>query len=441
MKHILWVLSILGCSWLYGQDAQPFSLSEAVAYAEKESPSMRQAQIDMAYAHAQVRDYTSIGIPQVSAGIDYRYNIQLPVSLIPATAFNPMAPEDEYLRVKFGVNHNLNMSVTASTLVFDGSYFVGLQAAKGLVELNRRRSEMTKHDIKYGVKSAYLTVLMLEENRRVVERNMENLSKMLEETRIFYANGFVEALDVDRLVLSRANLATELDVVRRQIDFAYNALKFQMNYPLDKAIVLTDSLAALMEEADMEDLNGAVAFEKRPEISVLEQNEYLQSLNARRYQMQYLPNMTAFITHQQSLQRNNLFTDKIPFFPTTIFGVSLNVPIFDGLGTHSKIQMARLDKERVALQIKETKRGISLEVQNARSNYGNAKERLENQKNNLALAERILATTKTKYREGVGSSFEMNQAEQELYRNQAAYMNALYDLLMAKNNLDKALGN
>lgn len=441
MKKLFLGILFLSSGFLQAQDPQAFSLSDAIAYAEKESNSLKNAEINLAYAKEQVRDYTSIGLPHLSAGIDYKYNIQIPVSVVPANTFNPMAPDDEYVKLKFGVNHNLAFNATLSTLVFDGSYFVGLKAAKGLVELNMRQKDLAEHDIKYGVKSAYLTVLMMQENKEVIERNITNLEKLLQETKAFYKNGMVEQLDVDRLELSKSNLLAELDIVERQTDLAQNALKFQMNYPLDKPITLTDSLSALLQEISLEDLSGSVSLDNRQELKVLRQSEYLNDLNVRRYQMQYVPNMTAFLTHQQSLQRNDLFKTGIPFVPATILGLSLKVPIFDGFGTDAKIKMARLDKERISLQIKELERGITLEVMNARVNVQNAQERLKNQESNLALAEKILATTKTKYREGVGSSFEITQAEQELYRTQAAYMNALYDLLMAKNSLDKALGN
>lgn len=443
MKKIFIGLLVVGNVWFANaqQNPQPFSLAEAISYAEKESSSLKTAALNQAYAKAQVRDYTAIGLPKVSAKVDYNYYIQLPTSLVPANAFNPMAPDDEYLKLKFGTNNNLNLSVTAATLVFDGSYFVGLKAAKGLVELNDMQYKLAEHDIKYGVKSAYLSVLMIQENIKVLEQNIGNLSKMLAETQAYYKSGMVEQLDIDRLELSKSNLESEIDVVRRQMELAYNALKFQMNFPMDAPITLTDSLSTLTEEAADGDLLGDVPFNNRMEIAVLQQSEYLNELNVRRYKMQYAPSVNAFITHQQTLQRNNLFDNDAPgFFPATIAGFSVNIPIFDGTATHWKIQLAKLDKERISLQIKDVKRGIMLEVLNARVNYLNARERWENQQKNLALAEKILNTTKTKYREGVGSSLEITQAEQELYRTQAAQMNALYDLLMAKNSLDKALG-
>lgn len=141
------------------------------------------------------------------------------------------------------------------------------------------------------------------------------------------------------------------------------------------------------------------------------------------------------------MQRDDLFDGNSPgFFPTTIVGLQLNVPIFDGLDKAAKIKKSRIDVEKFKLQLQDLERGIELEVKNTRAAYKNAQIRLENQDKNVALAQKILNTTRIKYKEGVGSSLEMTQAEQELYRTQANRMNALYELVVAKADLDKALG-
>lgn len=443
MKKWSILLLFISYTWqsTFAQDTEPFSLDEAIDYAYQNSNQIKSAEYDLAYAKSQVKDYTSIGLPQVSAKVEYNYYIDLPTQIIPANAFDPMAPDDLFLEAQFGMKNSLTGSVTLSTLVFDGSYFVGLKAAKGLVELNRRQMGVTKQDIKYNVTNAYLTALLIQENIDVLQLNINNLQTTLSETKVFYDNGLVEQLDVDRLELSLANLQAELDVIQRQQALALNGLKFQMYFPLEQNIELTDSLSSLLTEANESDLTSEIQPGSRPELSMLEQSLYLNELNIKRYKMSYLPSLGAFATHQQMLQRNNLFDSDMPgFFPTTIVGLSLNIPIFDGFGTKAKTEMAMIDRDRLSLQIDDFERAVELEVTNARMQYYNAQERLKSQEKNLELAERIYNTTQIKYKEGVGSSLEMRQAEQELYTTQANYMNALYDLIVAKTALDKSLG-
>lgn len=462
MKNLKVLFSLcLFLSFAYGTQAQnpePFSLQQAIDYSLEKSINVKLAKNELLRAKQQVREYTSIGLPQLSGKFDYNYNINLPTQFLPdfitpavvgtlegfqlvPTGTTANLPEGEPQAAQFGVNNQITTGVTLSQLVFDGSYFVGLKAAKGLVDMTRRQEDLARQDIPFEVKKAYLTVLIAEENNKTLQKNIDNLQKLRDETKAFYDNGLVEQLDVDRLDLSLANLQSEAEIVARQIQLAYNVLKFQMNFPISEPIELTDSLSNLLEDPTEEDLTAEASAENRIELDVLRQSEYLNDLNIQRYKMSYAPSLGAFFTHQYQLQRNNLFdNDEGGWTPITVVGASLTVPIFDGFNTDAKVKIAKLDKAKIGLQIKQFQMATELEVTNARTNYINAKQRLENQEKSLDLAERILETTKIKYKEGIGSSMEISTAEQELYRTQANYMNALYDLAVAQTNLDKALG-
>jgi len=435
----MFFIGILFVGSLQAQQTDQFSMAEAIAFAQSNSNSVQSAQLSVTRAKTEVQEYRSIGIPKLNGEIEYNYNAQIPTSLIPNSAFGSPAPG--FSAVQFGTNNRLVMGLTLSTLVFDGSYFVGLKAARGLVEMTQRQADLSKYDIKHIVSKAYLTALIAEENKKVLLKNIENLDKMRKETQAFLDNGMVEQLDVDRLELSLSNLKVELEALSRQTELAYNVLKFQMNYPLEKEIKLSNQLEDVLALPEASDLEGEISFGQRIETDILKQTIQLNELNTKRFLSGYLPSLSAFAVHQQVLQRNDLFDGNSPgFYPTTILGLKLNVPIFDGLEKAAKIKKSKIDVEKFKLQLTDLNRGIQLEVVNARAVYNNAKMRLDNQDKNLTLAERILETTKTKYRAGVGSSLEMTQAEQELYRTQANRLNALYELVVAKADLDKALG-
>jgi outer membrane protein TolC len=457
-NSVLVFLAMLGLTSLSAQEAQIFSIEDAIKYAQENSISVQQSKLDFDRSKQQVREYTSIGLPQASINAEYNYNINLPTQLLPdfltpavvgtLEAFQLVPagtganlPEGQPQPVQFGTKNNLRAGFNVNQLIFDGSYFVGLKAAKGLVQMTSKQTDLSIQQIKNNVKKSYLTVLIAEENRKILLKNIENLEKLLKESKAFKESGLIEQLDVDRLDLSLSNLKSEYEMVGRQVELAYNVLKFQMNYPLYEAIGLSDSLNSMMEEPSETDLNGKPNFDTRLEAQILKQSEYLNELNVKRYKMGYAPSVSAFFTNQYQIQRNNLFDkDEAGFFPITIVGASVNVPIFDGFNKDSKIKMAEIDRKKINLQLKQFELASTLELENARVAYKNAKERLSNQQKNLGLAERILNTTKVKYKEGIGSSMEITTAEQELYRTQANYMNAVYDVAVAIADLERILG-
>ncbi|MEO0341707.1 MAG: TolC family protein, partial [Bacteroidota bacterium] len=250
--------------------------------------------------------------------------------------------------------------------------------------------------------------------------------------------GFAEQLDVDRLELSLSNLKVEQANLSRQKEIATEVLKFALNAKNVANIAVTEDLESIVADVSEEDLVGDINTLQRPEVDFVDKGIELNDLNIQLNKMGYYPKVRAFASYTQTYQSN---TREDGFWaPNALVGVNVQVPIFDGWDKKAKIERAKITKEVSMNQKDDIERSIYLEVNNARKAYQTATQSLESQKKNLNLAERIYNTTQIKYREGVGSSIEVNQAEQSLYTSQANYIQALYDLTIAKFNLRKALG-
>ncbi len=440
-KLLIAVCYVLFCQGLLtAQEPEALSLDQAINYAMENNFSIRNAQINIADAEEQIIERRSFGLPRLNGTVNYNYFVQLPASLIPAQAFDPTAPEDEFSKVTFGTRNDLQLGLGLSALVFDGSYFVGLRAAKAYRQYVDRELVAKRQEITNSVRDAYLPTLLLQETRNTIERNLGTIDKLLTETKAMYREGFVEQLDVDRLELSKANLETELRNIDRQAQLAYNVLKFQMGYPLDQEMVTSDEIEALLVPATADELTANLDYTSRPEYQVLSMGKQLSELNVELNKAGYLPSLAAFANYQTSVQGDNLFND--PFWiPSFIVGFQLQVPIFDGFEKRAKVNRAKLELTKTQNQQSDLERAIALEVSNARIGYNNAQSRVDDQRKNLLLAEKIYNTSQIKYREGVGSSLELVQAEQSLFTTQQNHIQAVYDLLVAKNTLDQALGN
>jgi len=212
-----------------------------------------------------------------------------------------------------------------------------------------------------------------------------------------------------------------------------------MGYPLEKSISINDEIDQLLVDASEIDMTDPSTFLRdRPEVKLAQLGIELSELNVEYQKSPLYPSLGAFGQYQQQAQGNKLFDSQ--WFDVAVVGLQLNVPIFNGLGTKSKINRAKLEVEKAQNDLRQLERVINMEVGNARIAYQNAKRKVENQIKNVELAQRIYNTTQIKYKEGVGSSLEITTAEQELFRTQQNLIQAKYDLLQAKMELDKALG-
>lgn len=437
-KRLLWLAALVlpGLSVLSAQEGEVFSLQEAVTYAMTNGTAIKDAQVDILDAEQTIKESLSTGLPQINGSLDFQHFLKVPVLPLPE-AFgmgDPNAPES----IAFQLKNSFTAGLSARSMLFDGSFFVGLRAARASGEYYNLQLENTQRQTRSQVTQAYFPVLLLKTNLGVLDRNIENLTKLLDETRAQYDAGFVEQLDVDRLILSLNNLRNNRDNVEQQAENALRALKFTINYPLDEPLRVEDDLEAVELDIEATALSGDIPYNNRPEMRLLEKTLELQDLNVELQKSAYLPSVYASLAGQYQFQGNS-FSDGF-WAPTVVLGLSATVPIYDFGGRSARVEKARLAKQKVMNQRNDINRSIQLEVVNARATFKTAADRLALSKDNLALAQRIYDTTQIKYREGVGSSIEIVQAEQALYEAQANYLSVLYDALLAKENLLLALG-
>ncbi len=457
MKHLLNIIFfqlILICS---ASSQSEFSLDQAIDYAIKSSNAMKAEALNVMDAEARVKEFKSAGMPKLNLGVNYNYNFIRPVQptedfLSPAifgilNEFVFQEPVDpgppETFELTFARKHTLAGYADFQALVFDPVFLKGLKAAKVSVDLERLRSKISERDIIIEVTKAYLGTLVAYENKIIIENNISIVETMLHETTQIYKAGFAEQLDITRLELSRDNLTMELENLTQLIEVSKNLVKFHMNYPFDKDIALTDDLQSMLDQIQLEDdlmLASELRYTDRPEYEVLNKAIELDQYDIDRLGLRW-PVLRANINIQESLQRDNLFDgNESGFLPAGFVGLNLNYPLIDGREKKSKQERAKIRKKQKELQREDFEKGMELEVINSMTAHRNAKKTLQNRESAVTKTKGIYDKTQIKFREGVGSSVEVSQAENSLYQAQAAYIGALYDVVLTKTDLDIALG-
>lgn len=449
-----WVLMI-GFVPLSAQKS--FTVDEAQTYAIENSVESLKNQISFSDANARVNEFKAVGLPTVNAFVNYQYFPAVPrqpledflspsiygilfsEGVIPQRDLGP----PNVFEFTFVQPNQLSTGIEANSLLFDGSYLYGLKAARFYRDLVRKEADVTEFNLKNQILKAYASVLIAEENKKVITDNIKNISGSLEEFNALYQNGFAELIDVERLTLSYDNLNNELNKIDQLISISKNLLKFQMNYPLDEEIFLTENLETLIEKYQVMSLleDNEVSFQNRPEYRVIEAGEILNELDYKRTRAGYLPSARAFASAQANLLRQNLFdNDEAGFIPQAVVGVSINVPIYDGGDKSAKLQRIKLNQEKTRQEKYQFEQSVLLQSANARLQYTTAVNSLEISKKSLEVNQSIYNKTLIKFREGVGSSLEVTQAESSLLQAQAAYTNALFDQLNALIALKEATG-
>jgi outer membrane protein len=426
------------------QSTQGFSLEEAKSHALKNNQQLKQSAIDVEISKAKVRETTAIGLPQISGEASFNHFLDIPVQVAPANALDPSAPEGLLIPLQFGLKNSLSAGLTASQLLFDGSYFVGLKASKAYLNYAMLGQEKNEIEIKNSVAQTYFSAIALRETLKSLKENQTSINESFEQTTAMYEAGFMEKQDADQVKLAKSNIAYQLDNTERQYKVLVNALKFQMGVDQSQEIELTSTFDELIEAFGGETALVDANFNSQNHIDfrTVEQGVSLSELSVDAERTKYLPSLAGFFTHSQngfSNELGNLFTND--FYPTTIVGLQLNVPIFSSGMRYYKTKQAKLELEKVQRQKTQVVQNLLMQVTQAKGDYESAIQNMEVAKENLELAESIKETTDAKYKEGLASSLNYAQSQQQYLQTLAAYINTASQLFNAKLNLEKALGN
>lgn len=449
---------------------QAFTLQQCIDYALEHSISARNAKLDEEIAAAKVKETVGIGLPQINGVASITHNEKLPrffstkqtgfgFSGLPDSLYDEYLPgleDDDVVASQnfFQLKSSGDAGVKINQIIFNGSYLVGLQASKAYKDLSYRSTAQTKEQIIQQVTKAYYAVLINKERSELFTSNIARVDTLLRNTQQLFKNGFAESIDADRIQVTLNNLIVERDKFLNLNELGVALLKFQMNYPMNAPIEVVGKIEDVQTQLISAVYGETLDYSVRPDFQVLEANRRLQELNVKNKRAAYLPSLSAFanlgystqsanigglfVTNSNMSDRNGVGPDK--WYPYSMFGLSLNVPIFTGFQTRYQVQQERISLQKIENNFINLKSGIDLEVQQSTIGFNNAMKSLTAQTQNMELASKVARVTKIKYEQGVGSNLEVIDAEDSLRQAQTNYYNALYEVMVAKIDLDKAYG-
>ncbi len=438
MKKLFFILFVVLTYNSFAQ--QNFSLEEAIRYAQKNAYAIKNAKIDIDKAIKRKWETTTMGLPQINAKVDYQNFIKQPVSLIPAQFFGGMP--GEFAEVSFGTKQNLKTSATLSQLIFDGSYIVGLQSAKVYLTISKLAEEKTQKSIKEAVILAYGNVLLSKESLAILKENISLLEKSINDTQKIYENGFAEEQDVEQLQITLSNLKNQLQKTESLYEIAKKMLSITMGLSIDEKIKLTDNLENLVQKnTSLELLNTPFTIDNHIDYKMELNNLKAKELFIKLEKSKYLPSVFTFVNY--GLTANNekfkFFNKEQKWYDSSIFGVSIKIPIFTSFKTNARVQQAKMDLEKEKNNLTQIQEKLKLQVEKAKTDYNFALANFQNAKKRMLLAKRIENKEKIKFFEGVGSSFTLTQAQQQLYSTQQNYLQAIVKIIESKAKLETAL--
>lgn len=442
------------------QTIHQLTAKEAVDLAFNNVADLKNAKLDYKIAEARNKEITSAAYPQVNASMAGNHYLSLPLIQFPdATELSiydvlkregvrdgtgvPITADGDFQIRNFSFIQpwNVNIGATVQQLLFEPQVFVGLQARKALLESGDLQIKVAEDKVRENVYKSYYAVLIAEKQLKYIQESIRRLEKLSSDMSVMYKNGFAEKLDIDKTTVTLNNIKTAENQLKNGIAVSYAALKMTLGLYQADSLVLKDTLSTQMIKDGL--LNEGFSYENRNEIKLLNKAKELQGYDVRRWKLSYYPTVAAFYGYQKNGQRNaGDASGSKPWFwySQSQVGLNVNIPIFDGFNKKYKIQQAQFNIQKTESTLDQAKKGIDLEITASKNTLNTALLNLDVQEDNMKLAEKVYNTVKKKYEQGLGSSFEVLQSDNEMQQAQSNYFKALYDATVAKINYLKALG-
>jgi len=419
---------------------EQFSLEEAIAYALEHNYSAVNASRDLVDAQKQKWETIATGLPQIDGVVSYQDQLKQPLSLIPAEFFG--GEPGTFVPITFGPPRSTVATATLRQKIFDGSYIVGVQATQAFMRYSENNKEKTDQEVRKNVVDAYGNVLLARESVAIVKKNIDAVEKNLYETRKLFENGLAEEESVEQLQITYSNLQNYLKNAERLSDITLQMLNTIMGLPLDHPTRLTQDLDDLvLQQTQLELLDAPLTLENNVDYKMALNYNEQRYYELKLAKSKALPTLNAFINYGRTAFSDpfKIVDNDEQHFESSVLGLNLNIPIFSSLERSAGTQRAKIALEKAKTELQETEKQLALQLERARNDYQLAIETYQTSKDNLALAERIENKNNIKYTEGLATSFELRQAQTQLYTAQQEYLQAMVDVINRKTALENIL--
>jgi len=425
------------------QDAsvREFGLEDVRKFAVRHSYDSKKTQLDILAAKKKLKETIATGLPQINSTVGYINNLELTTMLIPNFFDGKF---DEKIAVQFGTQHNLNVNFSLSQLLFNGSYFVGLQTSSIYRKLADQNHERTLMNVLETVTNTYYMILVSDESEKILNTSLANLEKTHYEIREMYKEGFLEETDADLIQISVTRIMNNLQAIRRNKEIGYKLLKFQMGLDLEEKIVLKERLEDILQKIDVGQASKSeFKLENNIDFKLMSTQEKLSEMALKNEKAKYLPTITAFYTFQWNAMRDafNFFSSKERWYRMQVLGVNISIPIFQSGRQSAIVQQASISLQQARNAKKQASQGLVLEAARTKAAIDSAHENYLNTQENMHLSKKVYDVTLIKYKEGVASSMDLTQAHDKFLMSQSEYIQALSGLLSAKNKQDRLNNN
>lgn len=433
MKQLVVILTSLFV-WIPALAQRTLTLEECLRIGIENNLSLAGSRNELRKAKHLLSENRAKLLPQINAVAGFNDNFNPPVSVTDGSAYgNPY-------NVTKTLQYNASAGLQLQMPLYNQTVYTAIDIARTMNELNRLSYEKAREDLMLQISKMYYLGQNTVEQLALIQENRARLQELRDITQAFFDNGMAMEVDVKRVNINLENLQVQYDNAKSMLVQQLNLLKYVMDYPAEEEIALTPVNPEQVESVSLTGLRSDLY-----ELQLLESQEKLAGQQKDLIRQGYLPSLSLTGSWMYSA-----YTDKARhwfhsgpsnhWYPSSGLGLTLRVPIFDGLDKRARIRKARIDEENARLNYENMRKNMETQYLNATNDLMNNQRNFQKQKDNYLLAEEVYQVTTDRYREGIASMTEVLQDEMRMSEAQNNYLSAHYNYQVANLTLLKLTG-
>ena len=412
--------------------AQEWTLDDCVDKALSNNKMLKIDENNINISKEKQKEVKSNLLPKITAGLDYKYFFDQPTQLMPAKAFNPMAPEWQFNAAQFGVPHNINANIQFGMPLYNAKLLNGMKATKIAQELRELQFQKSKEEVVATVSNLYYSAQVIRNQINFMNKNIANSTKLLNNLKLLKEQKLVTGTDVNKIDLQVKQLQTTKQLLESKYQQVLNGLRLNMGITATQFDVVTKVSHNKLNNYTPQTITDIKLAETKKKLT----NNEIVSLKKEQ-----IPSVMLYGSYGQVGygydKSPNQFLD---WYPTSFVGLKVDIPVWDFTRKH-KIKQKKLENDTVDLQMALLNDKNTIEMDNTKLQIGAAQATIDNTQEQIGLAQKVYDSVLLQHKQDVASLTDVLMADNNLRQAQQSYLTAVIDYLKADLTLKQLTGN
>ncbi|NPA69015.1 MAG: TolC family protein [Chlorobi bacterium] len=412
--------------------AQTWTLQQCIDTAQTNNKNLQISKNEMLISSEKEKEVKANLLPKIKLAADYKYFIDLPYQLMPASAFG--GPEGIYNAVQFGTPHNINVGLQAALPLYNPELYGGMKTAKTAVKLNQLKYKKTQETVFFDISNLYYNAQILKHQITFIDSNLTNTEKLLKTVELLYNQKLAKKTDVEKIKLQKATLNTQRETAMNNLTQIINLLKLNMGIPAETKLDV---------ETEIKYKNNITYEQKQNiDIQIAGTRKELLETELKTIKNSRLPSVSAYANYSQTgFGYDGEPESFLDFYTMSFVGLQITAPIFNGTVTKRKISRKKIEIDNSKLQTELLSDQNNIQIENAVKQRNIASKNIADTENQINLAQSIYNQTILQQKQGVASLTDVLMADGKLKEAQQDNIAAIINYLKADLELKKLTGN